>query len=132
MPSTTHLTKFHSVIVIIITHIHTLSLTHTHRLIQERQLVPFFDSAYQGFASGDPDADAWPVREFVREGFELFAAQSYSKNFGLYSTFSGYTLAQLNLNEKGSCYPYNYSTQLLVSFPTSPLTFQRMIDIKSI
>ena len=53
--------------------------------LQERQLVPFFDSAYQGFASGDPDADAWCVREFVKEGFELFAAQSYSKNFGLYS-----------------------------------------------
>lgn len=55
--------------------------------IQDRQLVPFFDSAYQGFASGDPDADAWCVREFVKEGFEIFAAQSYSKNFGLYSTF---------------------------------------------
>ena len=54
-------------------------------LLQERQLFPFFDSAYQGFASGDPDADAWCVREFVKEGFELFAAQSYSKNFGLYS-----------------------------------------------
>lgn len=52
---------------------------------QDRQLFPFFDSAYQGFASGDPDADAWCVREFVKEGFELFAAQSYSKNFGLYS-----------------------------------------------
>ena len=55
--------------------------------IQERQLLPFFDSAYQGFASGDVDADAWCVREFVKEGFELFAAQSYSKNFGLYSEF---------------------------------------------
>ena len=57
--------------------------------VQERQLVPFFDSAYQGFASGDPDADAWCVREFVKEGFELFAAQSYSKNFGLYSKPAG-------------------------------------------
>ena len=55
--------------------------------VQERQLLPFFDSAYQGFASGDVDADAWCVREFVKEGFELFAAQSYSKNFGLYSEF---------------------------------------------
>ena len=53
--------------------------------MQEKKLFPFFDSAYQGFASGDVDADAWPVREFVREGFELFVAQSFSKNFGLYS-----------------------------------------------
>jgi len=45
------------------------------------------DTAYQGFASGDLDNDAWAVREFVRAGFELFAAQSFSKNFGLYSGF---------------------------------------------
>lgn len=45
------------------------------------------DTAYQGFATGDVEDDAWAVREMVREGFELFAAQSFSKNFGLYSTF---------------------------------------------
>ena len=53
--------------------------------LQERNLFPFFDSAYQGFVSGDPDQDAWAVREFVKDGVELFAAQSCSKNFGLYS-----------------------------------------------
>ena len=31
-------------------------------ICQERQLLPFFDSAYQGFASGCPDTDAWAVR----------------------------------------------------------------------
>ena len=51
-------------------------------------MFPFFDCAYQGFASGDPSADAWPVRYFVQEGFELFASQSFSKNFGLYSNFN--------------------------------------------
>lgn len=45
----------------------------------------FFDSAYQGFASGSLDKDAWAIRYFVSEGFELFVAQSFSKNFGLYS-----------------------------------------------
>lgn len=57
----------------------------TQRILQERNLFPFFDSAYQGFVSGDPDMDAWAVREFVKEGLELFCAQSCSKNFGLYS-----------------------------------------------
>lgn len=52
---------------------------------QRRFLFPFFDSAYQGFASGDLEKDAWAVRYFVSEGFELFCAQSFSKNFGLYS-----------------------------------------------
>lgn len=48
-------------------------------------MFPFFDSAYQGFASGDLDRDAWAVRYFVKRGFELVCAQSYAKNFGLYS-----------------------------------------------
>lgn len=53
--------------------------------LQERKLFPFFDSAYQGFASGDLDKDAWAVRYFIKRGFELVCAQSYAKNFGLYS-----------------------------------------------
>lgn len=48
----------------------------------------FFDSAYQGFASGSLDKDAWAIRYFVSEGFELFVAQSFSKNFGLYSEYT--------------------------------------------
>lgn len=54
-------------------------------LLQRRKLFVFFDSAYQGFASGSLDKDAWAVRYFVSMGFELFCAQSFSKNFGLYS-----------------------------------------------
>ncbi|XP_043840650.1 aspartate aminotransferase, cytoplasmic [Dromiciops gliroides] len=54
-------------------------------VMKRRFLFPFFDSAYQGFASGDLDKDAWAVRYFVNEGFELFCAQSFSKNFGLYN-----------------------------------------------
>ncbi|CAH2069020.1 unnamed protein product, partial [Iphiclides podalirius] len=54
-------------------------------VMEERKLFPFFDSAYQGFASGDLDRDAWAVRYFVERGFELVCAQSYAKNFGLYN-----------------------------------------------
>lgn len=54
-------------------------------VMQRRFLFPFFDSAYQGFASGDLEKDAWAIRYFVSEGFELFCAQSFSKNFGLYN-----------------------------------------------
>eukprot|EP00474_Spongospora_subterranea_P008884 CRZ09342.1 hypothetical protein [Spongospora subterranea] len=44
----------------------------------------FFDSAYQGFATGDLDNDAWAVRYFADKNFEMFLAQSFSKNLGLY------------------------------------------------
>jgi len=53
-------------------------------VMREKQHFPFFDSAYQGFASGDLDRDAYSVRLFVERGFELFCTQSYAKNMGLY------------------------------------------------
>ena len=52
-------------------------------------LFPFIDCAYQGFASGDLAKDAWAVRYFVEQGFELCVAQSYAKNFGLYGERAG-------------------------------------------
>lgn len=54
------------------------------QLIRLKGLLPFFDSAYQGFASGSLDADAQSVRMFVADGGECLAAQSYAKNMGLY------------------------------------------------
>ncbi|KAI9739488.1 MAG: aspartate transaminase aat1 [Claussenomyces sp. TS43310] len=44
----------------------------------------FFDMAYQGFASGDTDKDAYPVRLFIKEGHNVMLAQSFAKNMGLY------------------------------------------------
>ena len=38
--------------------------------------------AYQGFASGSLDDDAWAPRYFVSRGMEIIVAQSYSKNLG--------------------------------------------------
>ena len=52
--------------------------------LKKKQVQVFFDFAYQGFASGDPEADAWALRHFVKEGHHVALAQSYAKNFGLY------------------------------------------------
>ncbi|KAH0940925.1 hypothetical protein HID58_000562 [Brassica napus] len=54
-------------------------------VIQEKNHIPFFDVAYQGFASGSLDEDAASVRLFAERGMEFFVAQSYSKNLGLYA-----------------------------------------------
>jgi len=53
-------------------------------VFQEQGLYPFFDNAYQGFASGDMEKDAWPIRYFVDRDFDMLIAQSFSKNLGLY------------------------------------------------
>jgi aspartate aminotransferase, mitochondrial len=42
------------------------------------------DCAYQGFASGDAEADAFAIRLFLDEGHSLLLAQSFATNFGLY------------------------------------------------
>ncbi|CAL9177719.1 unnamed protein product [Musa hybrid cultivar] len=52
---------------------------------QEKKNIPYFDIAYQGFASGSLDADAYSISLFVDRGLELLVAQSYSKKLGLYA-----------------------------------------------
>jgi aspartate aminotransferase len=54
-------------------------------IFAEKKLFPFFDVAYQGFSSGDLDKDAGAIRLFVQQGHELFVAQSFAKNMGLYN-----------------------------------------------
>ncbi|KAF1361029.1 aspartate aminotransferase [Lizonia empirigonia] len=58
-------------------------------LLRAKNHFPFFDTAYQGFASGDLAKDGWAIRYFVEQGFELCIAQSYAKNFGLYGERAG-------------------------------------------
>jgi aspartate aminotransferase len=45
--------------------------------------------AYQGFASGDIDADAFALRHFVSEGHQVILTQSFAKNMGLYGERAG-------------------------------------------
>ena len=52
-------------------------------VVRSRELLPFIDIAYQGFAEG-LEADAWPVRETFAAVPEMIVASSCSKNFGLY------------------------------------------------
>lgn len=53
---------------------------------ERKKHLPFFDVAYQGFASGSLDVDAWAPRYFAHDrGLEILVAQSYSKNLGLYA-----------------------------------------------
>jgi len=58
-------------------------------VIKQRNLLPFFDMAYQGFASGNVDRDAAALRLFVDEGHTVLLAQSFAKNMGLYGERAG-------------------------------------------
>jgi len=58
-------------------------------LCQEKEHFVLFDSAYQGFASGDFVRDAFPIRHFVSQGLQVGVCQSFAKNFGLYGERAG-------------------------------------------
>eukprot|EP00997_Jenningsia_sp_PLL12_P005635 NODE_2169_length_972_cov_272.985915_g1782_i0.p1 GENE.NODE_2169_length_972_cov_272.985915_g1782_i0~~NODE_2169_length_972_cov_272.985915_g1782_i0.p1 ORF type:complete len:298 (-),score=93.78 NODE_2169_length_972_cov_272.985915_g1782_i0:79-951(-) len=58
-------------------------------LMKQKGHFPFFDAAYQGFASGDPERDAAAVRYFADEGFNMLVCQSFAKNMGLYGQRTG-------------------------------------------
>jgi len=70
-------------------------------IVKERKLFPFFDMAYQGFASGSTDRDALAVRLFVSEGHQIALAQSFAKNMGLYGERAGaFSLTAADPDEK--------------------------------
>jgi len=61
-------------------------------LLKEKKHTAFFDSAYQGFASGDSERDAYALRLFVENASDdipVMLAQSFAKNFGLYGERCG-------------------------------------------
>ena len=49
----------------------------------ERQLIPFLDTAYQGFAEG-MEADAYAIRAMADAGLTCVVSNSFSKIFSLY------------------------------------------------
>ena len=58
-------------------------------VFKKKNHYPFFDNAYQGFASGDLNKDAFSIRYFVEQGFQMIVTQSYSKTMGLYGERAG-------------------------------------------
>jgi len=97
-------------------------------LCEEKDLFPFFDCAYQGFASGCLDTDAWAVRYFVERGFELFCSQSFSKNFGLYNERAG----NLTVVLKDQSNMINFKSQLTLivraMYSNPPAHGARIVD----
>lgn len=57
-------------------------------VVQARDLIPFVDIAYQGFAEG-PDDDAFVIRDLARRGMNFLVSNSFSKIFSLYGERCG-------------------------------------------
>jgi aspartate aminotransferase len=85
-------------------------------VIEERQLLPLVDFAYQGLAKGFQE-DAAGVLALHRPGREMLVVNSFSKNFGLYNERVGAVtlvagspaVAQAALSHIKACIRSNYS-----------------------
>ena len=57
-------------------------------VLQERELLPFLDLAYQGYGDG-LEQDAFAIRALADAGLAFFVANSFSKNMSLYGERCG-------------------------------------------
>jgi aromatic-amino-acid transaminase len=70
-------------------------------IVKVRDLVPFIDMAYQGFAEG-VEADGVAPRLFADAGLDLFVSSSFSKSFSLYGERVGaLSIVAANKDEAG-------------------------------
>jgi len=98
-------------------------------VLKPKGCIPFFDSAYQGFASGDAEKDATAVRTFVDDGHPVMTTQSFSKNFGLYSDRVGCLSLICKDEEEGTwwwlllCHLWSLRLRVRVRRLSTTLTF---------
>lgn len=87
-------------------------------VIVERDLIPFIDMAYQGFAKGLDD-DAFAVRHMAGCVPEMIVSTSCSKNFGLYRDRVG-TLSILSADAATSDVVYSQVNSLVRTIYSVP------------
>jgi aspartate/tyrosine/aromatic aminotransferase len=58
-------------------------------VVKTKSLFCGFDSAYQGFASGDLEKDSYSLRLFAENTDNIMLFQSFAKNFGIYGERAG-------------------------------------------
>eukprot|EP00388_Colpodella_angusta_P002593 GDKJ01009068.1.p1 GENE.GDKJ01009068.1~~GDKJ01009068.1.p1 ORF type:complete len:403 (+),score=92.99 GDKJ01009068.1:168-1211(+) len=98
-------------------------------VMKEKSLIPFFDVAYQGFASGDMDKDAWPIRHFRPMFSNMFIAQSFAKNMGLYGERMGCMHIITGSKEEGKRVESQLKVCIRANYSSPPLYGARICNI---
>lgn len=97
-------------------------------IMKERNHFAFFDSAYQGFASGDLDRDAWPIRYFRDQGFEMLVCQSFAKNLGLYNERIGALHVVTNSKTQAAAVKSQISLFIRPMYSNPPVHGARIVE----
>lgn len=80
-------------------------------LMEERQLLPFFDTAYLGFANPLAE-DSVNLRRFAERFPEMLLASSCSKNFGLYCDRVG-ALTVISADKKAAAASWSQAVNIV-------------------
>ncbi|CAG2056157.1 unnamed protein product [Timema podura] len=93
----------------------------------ERNLFPFFDTPYQGFASGDLDEDMWPVRYFA----EVRGTRNHNERVGALTVVLNDSLdvetvrTRLQVIVRGTyCSPPAHGAVIALRILSDPANFQ--------
>jgi aspartate/tyrosine/aromatic aminotransferase len=96
-------------------------------VIKEKSHFPFFDCAYQGFGIG-VDQDVEAMRHFLKEGIELMAAYSFSKNMGLYGERAGLFCVAAHSKEAAGRVGTHIKQIIRSTYSNPPLHGARLVE----
>ncbi|KAK7580361.1 hypothetical protein V9T40_000990 [Parthenolecanium corni] len=97
------------------------------QVIKSRNLFPYFDMAYQGFASGDIARDALAVRLFIEDGHKIALAQSYAKNMGLYGERVGAFSILADNKDEAACIMAQLKIIIRAMYSNPPIHGARIV-----
>lgn len=98
------------------------------QILKNRNILIFFDMAYQGFGSGCFNTDASPLRQFIEDGHRVVFAQSYSKNMGLYSVRVGGVTFMVENDEEKSAILSQLKHSALCMYGEPPIHGSRVVE----
>jgi len=88
-----------------------------------------FDSAYQGFASGDLERDAYSLRLFAQHSNNVCLFQSFAKNFGIYGERAGCVSFLTNSAEEAQKCQSRIKQIARPMYSNPPIHGARIVDI---
>ncbi|KNC49892.1 aspartate aminotransferase [Thecamonas trahens ATCC 50062] len=96
--------------------------------LADKGLFPLVDMAYQGFASGDVDADAAAVRTLVADGHDLILCTSFAKNMGLYGERTGALIFVTSTPEQATAVESQAKILIRPMYSNPPIYGARIVE----
>jgi aspartate aminotransferase, mitochondrial len=98
-------------------------------VVKTKNLFCGFDSAYQGFASGDLEKDSYSLRLFAENTDNIMLFQSFAKNFGIYGERAGCFSVVTGSEEEANLVQSRIKQIARPIYSNPPIHGARIVDI---